>query len=291
MYDCCICQPAAFWRASLAESIGSFNHKLNYVMDYEYWLRAANAGAGIHDILDFLANSRLYSETKTLSAREAIYKEVFQVCLEAGGYVSLSYIKGLWHHLCIEKSTGLPARLSQIPRFQSVAGYCHYTWLNWRRFTPTFARAVWLSKFRPKVRHLLNRYRLSTPLKKVKRVVAYIGSAKESEPSVKRISGISRDNWMETICEVSLSQPCRQDKLRISGISPIDVSLKISSNGLAIESRQLRSNCYETIEFNLDFSESQRIRFCFSDSFVDDHGRNLSFLLQETNLFLEQDLL
>lgn len=291
MYDCCICQPAAFWRSSLAESVGPFNSKLNYVMDYEYWLRAANSGAGIHDIPDSLANSRLHPETKTLSAREAIYKEVFQVCLDAGGYVSLSYVKGLWHYLCVEKNAGLPAQLSQLSRFQSVAAYCHYTWLNRRKFTPAFARTVWLSKLKPKVRSLLSRYRLLTPLKKVRRVVAPPGSSKASTPLVKRISGISRDNWMETICEISLLKPYRQDKLRISGIAPIDMSLEISSNGCAIDTIQLQSNRYETIEFDLDFSEPQQIKFCFSDSFVDDHGRKLSFLLQDTNLFLEQDLL
>ncbi len=291
MCDCCVCQPAAFWRSSLAKSIGPFDSKLDYVMDYEYWLRAATLGAGIHDIPDFLANSRLYPETKTLSARKSIYKEIFRVCLDAGGYVSLSYVVGFWHHLCIEKGSKLAARLNRLPQFRHIAVYCHYAWLNRKRFTLSFVRTFWQSKAKPKVRSLLSRYRLLTPVKKMIRAITYAGRTQASAQLARRVKGISRDNWVEPVCEVSLSKPYQQGRLRLSGIPFKDLNLKISSNGRAIDTIQLQSNRYETIEFDLDFSEPQQIKFCFSESFVDDYGRKLSFLLQDTNLFLEQDLL
>ncbi len=36
-----IWQPTVFFRASVWERLGPFNEELNFAMDYEYWLRAA----------------------------------------------------------------------------------------------------------------------------------------------------------------------------------------------------------------------------------------------------------
>lgn len=98
MEDCCICQPATFWRKRIAECVGSFNEKLNYVMDYEYWLRIDRAGGNLHFFQEKLAASRLHSDTKTLSARGKIYHELFKVCKEYGGYVDFNYYVGRWHY-------------------------------------------------------------------------------------------------------------------------------------------------------------------------------------------------
>ncbi len=35
----CICQPATFWRRSILKEVGFLNEKLNYAIDYDYWLR------------------------------------------------------------------------------------------------------------------------------------------------------------------------------------------------------------------------------------------------------------
>ncbi|MEM1239927.1 MAG: glycosyltransferase [Cyanobacteria bacterium P01_H01_bin.26] len=290
MYDCCVCQPATFWRTSLSNTIGPFDDKLHYVMDYEYWLRAACSGAGIHDIPTFLANSRLYPETKTLSAREAIYKEIFQVCLALGGYVSLNYVTGLWHYLCVERDTGWPARLAWIPKFQRTAAYFHHKWLNRKRYNPAFIRMVWQLRGKPKVLRILERYRLLTPIKKLRKLSSPV-TKPASASSVKRVKGIGYDNWMERVCEINLSKPYRQGRLHIAGITPIDMNLKISSNDSDLGIFKLRSNRYEIIEFDLEFDKPQCIRFYFSNSFVSKAGRKVSFLLQDTNLFLEQDLI
>src|SRR5262245_29974254 len=39
MHDCCICQPAAFWRRRIQDRVGAFDEALDYAMDYDYWLR------------------------------------------------------------------------------------------------------------------------------------------------------------------------------------------------------------------------------------------------------------
>ena len=45
MQDCCICQPAAFWRARIAEKVGAFDERLQFAMDFDYWLRIARQEA------------------------------------------------------------------------------------------------------------------------------------------------------------------------------------------------------------------------------------------------------
>lgn len=289
MHDCCICQPATFWRTSLADSIGPFNDQLNYVMDYEYWLRAAHSGAGIRHISSLLANSRLYLETKTLSAREEIYREVFQVCMRLSGYVSLSYVQGLWHHLCYEKTSGIPAKLSGVTKVDGAIAFFHHKWLNRRKYNFTYIRTTLKARAKPKLYTLAKRYRLMKPLKLLRRLKAE-GVSQLAITQARKANGFGLDNWMAPVCMLKLDKPYREGKLYLSGIAPMAMSLRIQSNDEAIGTFNLEPNSYETIEFELTFDKPQHIKFMFSESFVDKYGRKLSFLLQDTNLFLEEDL-
>lgn len=108
MHDCCVCQPAAFWRRRIAQRIGPFDTSMQTAMDYEYWLRMATSGAIIYHIDDKLAQSRLHEDAKTLAMRGVIYREVFAICEKHGGYVSLSYFNGLWAYRLYETWSGGP---------------------------------------------------------------------------------------------------------------------------------------------------------------------------------------
>jgi glycosyltransferase involved in cell wall biosynthesis len=77
---CFICQPACFWRRATMERFGVLDPALQYAMDYEYWLRLGRSFA--FDYLDAappLAGSRLHDETKTLSARVPVHREILAV--------------------------------------------------------------------------------------------------------------------------------------------------------------------------------------------------------------------
>jgi glycosyltransferase involved in cell wall biosynthesis len=128
MMDCCICQPAAFWRAAIARKVGPFDDRLNYVMDFDYWLRVDRAGGRIEHVHEWLACSRLYPQTKTLSARREIYREIFQVCQRHGGYVHLNYFYGLWHHLCEESGSVVFRRLKGRAHLQQRMARLHNKW-------------------------------------------------------------------------------------------------------------------------------------------------------------------
>jgi glycosyltransferase involved in cell wall biosynthesis len=126
MDDCCVCQPAAFWRRRIADLVGPFNEALQTAMDYEYWLRLGNAGASIHFVPDKLAQSRLHEDTKTLTMREKIYAEIFDLCLEQGGYISYSFILGLWHHRLCEKNRWtrrFPRLATRLYKLMAVRSY------------------------------------------------------------------------------------------------------------------------------------------------------------------------
>ena len=93
--DNCLCQPAVFWRARLAERVGPFDEALHCCMDYDYWLRAARAGLRLEYVEDLLACSRLHPEAKTLSCRLRMYEESIAVCARHAGYVPRGHVRGL----------------------------------------------------------------------------------------------------------------------------------------------------------------------------------------------------
>lgn len=130
MEDCCVCQPAAFWRKRIADRIGPFDASLQTAMDYDYWLRIGASGGIIRFVEDKLAQSRLHEDAKTLVMREKIYEEIFQICRTHGGYVSLSYINGLWAHRVYEKAWWGPRLRRLMPRLYRLPALVHYATMN-----------------------------------------------------------------------------------------------------------------------------------------------------------------
>lgn len=103
MVDCCICQPAAFWSERIARRLGPFNEDLNFVMDYDYWLRIEKLQGNIEHIPVPLGNTRIYPETKTMSNRAQIFREIFQTTRKHGGYVGSNFVQWYWHYRLWEK--------------------------------------------------------------------------------------------------------------------------------------------------------------------------------------------
>lgn len=73
-----ISQPATFWRKRITSEVGYFDEKLQYSMDYDYWLRIWK----IHNLgfLDqYLAAYRIHSVSKSYISPEKLFQEAYNV--------------------------------------------------------------------------------------------------------------------------------------------------------------------------------------------------------------------
>lgn len=88
---CFICQPTAFWRRRLHDKIGYFDEDVHFVMDYEFWMRAAKV-ARIATLDEYLANSRLWEDNKTLGSRHKHLYQALEVVHRHYGQVPMHWI-------------------------------------------------------------------------------------------------------------------------------------------------------------------------------------------------------
>ncbi len=130
--DCCICQPATFWRRRIAEQVGPLDAELHFAMDYDYWMRIDRAGGRLVHVPEVLACSRLYPETKTLSCRLDVYREILQTCLKHTGAASFSHSLAYWHHRCHERADGWPRLLRRLPQCEWWLALLHTRWVRHR---------------------------------------------------------------------------------------------------------------------------------------------------------------
>ncbi len=276
MADCCVCQPAAFWRTRMAEQIGSFDDRLHYAMDFDYWIRIDRAGGRIEHLQDVLACSRMYAETKTMSARKEIHEEIFRVCTERTGSVSESYFHGYWHHLCRERSTGWPRRLRWLPKFEWTAATLHHRWWHRHQFS---------------LRDTLKQLRRSARRRAKRLVPRALRSKLWPSPACgQNVNGLWPDNWLEPQCTIRVSKTAPGQTLKLSGVAPVDSVLTVLDQGHVLGQYPLRAQMFERIHFQVTMDSSRKLELTFSSHVTDSNRRPLAFLLQETNLFCEHDL-
>ena len=91
---CFICQPTAFFRRSVIETVGGLDARLQYCMDYELWIRLGRRFT-IDRIPHALANSRQYPQTKTWAQRDRLFQELCAVTQRSFGYTSRHW--RMWH--------------------------------------------------------------------------------------------------------------------------------------------------------------------------------------------------
>lgn len=93
---CFLCQPAVFFRRRVVERVGLLDERLDYCMDYEYWLRIGR-NTPFHRLRQTLAGSRLYADNKTLGARVAVHREMNDMLRRRLGRVPAKWIFAFAH--------------------------------------------------------------------------------------------------------------------------------------------------------------------------------------------------
>lgn len=94
---CFVCQPSAFLRRRVLDEVGFLDEELHFCMDYEYWLRIGKSGKVLY-VPEYIANSRLHADTKTLSKTAEAYGEAIKTTAKYFGKVSDSWLYGYAHH-------------------------------------------------------------------------------------------------------------------------------------------------------------------------------------------------
>jgi glycosyltransferase involved in cell wall biosynthesis len=88
---CFVCQPSVFLRRRLVEKEGLLDYRLQYCMDYEYWLRLG-ARTRFARLKKKLAGSRMYSDNKTLGSRVAVLQEINNMLKKRFGVIHSRWI-------------------------------------------------------------------------------------------------------------------------------------------------------------------------------------------------------
>ena len=218
MFDCCICQPAGFWRKRVADIVGKFDEGLNYAMDYDYWLRMDRAGGKILHIPHVLAASRRYEGTKTLSQRKEIFKEIFEICKAHGDYVSRNYFNGLWHYRLIEKESILAKTLRPIRRYYRQIAFFDYILFNKDLYR--FRNLPMI--FGPRLTPVLQRRFPAL-------YHAYYEFGRDLYRKKSIVKGVYSDNWASPKCSFNLSNSNR--KYHLEGIPNQDMVMRVFLNG------------------------------------------------------------
>lgn len=76
-------QPSTFWSRRAYKKVGNFDDKLEYVMDYDYWLRLAHYYRP-HDLRVALSAFRAQPDSKSETSRDKMIKEGNQVLMRHG---------------------------------------------------------------------------------------------------------------------------------------------------------------------------------------------------------------
>jgi len=92
-WDCFICQPASFMRASAYRRCG-LDPDVNFSFDYDLWIRMAKAGIRFQMIPQYLAGSRMHQGAKTINERRTVFDASMALLRRHYGYIPLSWAFG-----------------------------------------------------------------------------------------------------------------------------------------------------------------------------------------------------
>lgn len=95
--SCPISQPGVFWSARLHQEVGRFREDLNYIMDYEFWLRLRfQQRITPRRIAPVVAHYRMHAVSKSVAHQEAMGEEIRGTIPAFEQYLTLPERARLW---------------------------------------------------------------------------------------------------------------------------------------------------------------------------------------------------
>jgi glycosyltransferase involved in cell wall biosynthesis len=279
--DCMICQPAAFWQRRIAERVGPFDERLHYAMDYDYWMRIDRAGGRIQFVADKLAQSRLHKDAKTLTARARIFRECIDICDRHAGQVGLDFFNGYWHHLVHERQDLASRILRRLPLDHMDLAWLHHRWHHGVVFFARELSAYLASQFALHLGLDWNRIRAQwsgpsgMPL-----------LPKESS----RVRGVYVDGWLAPNVTIEAGWAAPGATLHLAGKAKVDGTVAWDAGGTELGRQHVKVGDDARITVSADTLSGRPLNIRFSNFILDAKNRQLSFALQDTNLFSETDI-
>jgi len=129
---CFICQPSVFFRRRIVDKLGLLDKKLQYCMDYEYWLRLGQFTNFVR-LDQTLAGSRLYKENKTLGSREAVHKEINDMFKDKFGKIPDRWIFNYAHIVVDRKGYNRTSPTGNFKFIFLLASATLFSYLRWRQ--------------------------------------------------------------------------------------------------------------------------------------------------------------
>ncbi len=279
--NCCISQPAAFWRKRIGDLVGPFDESLKLVMDYDYWLRVDRAGGTLEHIPDVLAHTRIHRQSKSSGSgkaethRRTFYKELFDVSFRHAGYVSSTYIH-MWLYASVFNQHPWTLRYKD-----RILRACQ-TWYHLRF-------RVGLSRWRT-ARIVFGEERRGLPRLLIGYLLGQLGRLDPRRWT--RVAPLPRvalepDLWLGPELTVSHAG----GPLRLTGVPSRDSVLRVFRGADEVAAVPLKGN--EPTDVCVEVPPgppSAPLRLVFSESEQLPDGRAVSFKLHGTTLFTERDV-
>lgn len=129
---CYICQPSVFFRRRIIEKAGLLDDKLQYCMDYEYWLRLGKQADFVR--LDrTLSGSRMYEKNKTVKAKVSVHKEINDMFKERFGSIPDKWIFAFAHASAEQKGYNRSLPIENVKFVLLMALMTLSSFIRWRQ--------------------------------------------------------------------------------------------------------------------------------------------------------------
>lgn len=142
---CFLCQPAVFFRRRLTERAGLLDDRLQYCMDYEYWLRLG-AITPFARLNKKLAGSRMYEANKTLGSRVSVHREINDMLKKRLGKVPDRWIYNFAHAVLDRKGYKRRNPSEDFRYVLLLVGVSSASFVRWRKRLP-FNAMITMSKW------------------------------------------------------------------------------------------------------------------------------------------------